>query len=76
MISKFLLWDFLCERCISLSVKLDDNSVVVAERINDNKKVKSLDKRPKSLKFITPEQQVKSVAIHNLGPQLRKHKYF
>ena len=55
MISKFLLWDFLCERCISLSVKLDDNSVVVAERINDNKKVKSLDKRPKFLKFITPE---------------------
>ena len=39
---------------------LDDNSVVGAERINDNKKVKLLDKRPIFLKFITPEQQLKS----------------
>ena len=31
--------------------KLDDNSVVGAERINDNKKVKLLDKRPIFLKF-------------------------
>ena len=44
---------------------LDDNSVVGAERINDNKKVKLLDKRPIFLKFITPEQKLKSDAIHN-----------
>ena len=32
-----------------------------------------LDKRPIFLKFITPEQQLKSDAIHNLGPQVRQH---
>ena len=60
----------------SSHVKLDDNSVVGAERINDNKKVRLLDKRPIFLKFITPEQQLKSDAIHNLGPQVRQHKNF
>ena len=56
-----------------LRYKLDDNSVVEAERINDNKKVKLSDKRSIFLKFITPEQQLKSDAIHNLGLQVRQH---
>ena len=57
-------------------LKLDDNYVVRAERINDNNKVNLLDKRPIFLKFITPEQQLKSDAIHNLGPQVIQHKFF